>query len=108
WDNGLRAVPVRALKHAREALADWAHQNELLSLDQLARELASMSAHCEPLAVRVISVSSFCHDRRLDVPFGAPPGPRDTRSCGRASAISKDVVRHVHRWRSFRTITTHD
>jgi len=39
WDSGLRRAPTRVINHAREALATWGRQRELLPLDKLAREL---------------------------------------------------------------------
>src|SRR5678810_824738 len=39
WDSGLRPVPPRVLQRARVAVTEHARNSELVSLDQLAREL---------------------------------------------------------------------
>jgi len=39
WDSGRRVVPVTVLQRAREAVAHYQPQNELLPLDQLAKGL---------------------------------------------------------------------
>lgn len=39
WDSGRRAIPIRVLQRAAEAVAARHHQQELLPLDQLARNL---------------------------------------------------------------------
>jgi DNA-binding transcriptional regulator YiaG len=39
WDSGLRHPPVAVVMRARDAFAVWTKQQELLSLDRLAKEL---------------------------------------------------------------------
>jgi len=90
WDKGLRTAPVLVLKHAREALADWAHQNELLSLDQLARELGvhertlRAAARTGHLRVQFLSRSAF-----------GRPIRRATRAAGHA--FMRTCFRHFER-----------
>jgi transcriptional regulator with XRE-family HTH domain len=79
WDNGLRAAPVRALQQAREALADWAHQKELLPLDQLARELG---VHDRTL--RAAARRGHLRVQFLSRPAFGRPIRRATRAAGHA------------------------
>ena len=59
WDSGLRPNPPPLLRRAREALAQHAHQNELLPLGQLASELG----------VHVRTLQAAARTGRLDVNF---------------------------------------
>ena len=39
WDSGLRPIPIAAMHRAAEAVEEQTRRQQLLSLDQLAREL---------------------------------------------------------------------
>lgn len=65
WDSGRRRVPPRALEHAKRAIDDRQRRMELLSIDQLARELGvhertlRAAARNGRLAVQFFSRSAF-------------------------------------------------
>lgn len=65
WDSGLRRIPVAMLQRARQTVAQWDGQNELLPLSRLASELGvhvrtvQAAARTGHLAVHFSSRSVF-------------------------------------------------
>jgi DNA-binding transcriptional regulator YiaG len=65
WDSGRRRVPPRVLEHAKRAIADRRRRMELVSIDQLGRELGvhertlRAAARTGRLAVQFSSRSVF-------------------------------------------------
>jgi len=88
WDSGLRPTPLHRLRHAAVAVAEHARNTELVSLDQLARELGvhqrtlRAAARSGRLQVTFLSRSAFGRPIRLA-----------TRSAARAF-ILKDYRRY--------------
>ena len=64
WDSGRRPVPARALHRATIAVSHHRRQNELLSLDQLARELH----------VHLRTLQAAARAGRLEVTFSVRSG----------------------------------
>jgi DNA-binding transcriptional regulator YiaG len=71
WDSGIRPTPPHLLPRAAQAIADYARNTELLSLDQLAREFGvhertlRAAARTGRLAVTFSSRSAFGRPIRL-------------------------------------------
>jgi DNA-binding transcriptional regulator YiaG len=76
WDSGLRPAPVPIVKRAREALDAFARRHELLSLEQLAKELG----------VHVRTLQAAARTGRLEAHFSVQSVfGRPIRSASRAA-----------------------
>jgi DNA-binding transcriptional regulator YiaG len=105
WDSGLRPVPPHALVRATVAVTENERNRELLSLDQLARELGvhqrtlRAAARTGRLSVTFSSRSAFGRPIRLATRADGK------HSCGRITAGMEDRAPRSRRCRQSLTTT---
>jgi len=84
WDSGLRPPPLHVVTRAREVLASRAKRNELLPLDQLAKELG----------VHIRTLQAAARTGRLEAHFGVRSAfGRPIRSASRGAG-EQFLARH--------------
>lgn len=108
WDSGLRPAPPHLLQRATKAVTAHARNAELLSLDQLARELG---VHQRMLraAARTGRLQVTFSSRSVFGPAlsGWPRARRHGRSCRRITVTMEDRAQPWHRFRRSLMTTMH-
>lgn len=88
WDSGLRHAPAHVVTRAREALASWAKQRELLPLDRLARELG----------VHIRTLQAAARTGRLEAHFSVRSAFGRPIRCASRAAGEQFLARHYRRF----------
>jgi DNA-binding transcriptional regulator YiaG len=88
WDSGLRPIPIAVMHRAAEAVEEHARRQQLLSLDQLAKELG----------VHIRTLQAAARTGRLEVHFSVRSAfGRPIRSASRAAG-EQFLARHYRRF----------
>ena len=75
WDSGLRHPPAHVVARARDALASWAKQRELLPLGELAKELGVHIRTLQAAARTGRLETHFCVRSVFGRPMRSPSEP---------------------------------
>jgi len=88
WESGLRRAPSHVITRARDALASWAKQRELLPLDQLAKELC----------VHIRTLQAAARTGRLEAHFSVRSAFGRPVRCASRAAGERFLARHYRRF----------